>query len=219
MAMTQFTVDVANHQKQANQPNDEGGLTATQFKLLCDQASIDIKNFLNSTLLSEIDSLIATKAELAGIVLGTVSDGSITDVKLSNTAGQTKDTVATHISNTTTAHGLNLYAKTALPPWIPLTLLNGWNNGANLGYWKDALGYVNVYFTGSGATTGGTIMVNALPAGCRPSIPITTPCDTNDNPANHTTVPVVVENTGIIHIGEQACKTSLVVNLRFRADQ
>lgn len=41
----------------------------------------------------------ATKAEVAAIILGQITDGSLIDAKLSNTAGQIKERVATHLAD------------------------------------------------------------------------------------------------------------------------
>lgn len=50
MAFTQLTADVENHTVQVDEPNDVGGLTAEQFKILCDKAAVDIKTFINAHL-------------------------------------------------------------------------------------------------------------------------------------------------------------------------
>jgi hypothetical protein len=60
-------------------------------------------------ILSALKSYIDTIA--ANFQLGTLLDGSVTDVKLSDTAGQIKETVTTHLAETTTTetqpHGLS----------------------------------------------------------------------------------------------------------------
>lgn len=141
MNLTKLTTDIEYHQKQVDEPNDAGGLTAEQFKLLCDQAAIDIKNYINDTLTIEIDSVIeilkgvgwtnenlkglkdalethkdsgdhdemyytktqsdssfATKGEVYSVTLGQIPNGSITDDKLSNAAGQIKSSFASFIN-------------------------------------------------------------------------------------------------------------------------
>lgn len=66
-------------------PNDVGGLTAAQFQYLFDKFGIDFKAYFNDVHLTEINSLLATKAEILGITLGAVPDGSLTAAKLSTT--------------------------------------------------------------------------------------------------------------------------------------
>lgn len=50
---------------------------------------------------AETDAKYATKLEIADAVFGDPPDGSVTDTHLSNTAGQIKERVATHIADGT----------------------------------------------------------------------------------------------------------------------
>lgn len=59
------------------------------------------RDFINNTLILWIKSTFATKSEVNTIVLGQIVDGSLTDDKLSNDTGQIKDTVNTHLDDTT----------------------------------------------------------------------------------------------------------------------
>lgn len=70
----------------------------TAIKVLHDKAGADIKAFLIA-LCDQIDIDIATKAELAGIILGQVSPGSIIDSMLSDASDQIKQRLATHITD------------------------------------------------------------------------------------------------------------------------
>lgn len=63
-----------------------------QVQSLLDQ----LKDALNT-----LDLDKATKAEVAAIVLGQITDGSLLDVKLSNEAGEIKERVSTHIEDDT----------------------------------------------------------------------------------------------------------------------
>ena len=56
MAFTKLTKDMAIIQKLDDEPNDVGGLTAAQLKAKFDEAGEAIKEFLNGTLLSELDA-------------------------------------------------------------------------------------------------------------------------------------------------------------------
>jgi hypothetical protein len=68
----------------------------TELKVLLDKVGADIKAYLIS-LLDEIDLDLATKEEVAGIVLGQILDGSLGDDKLSYADGQIKERFATHL--------------------------------------------------------------------------------------------------------------------------
>lgn len=82
MPLTKLTANVQNVEALSNQPNASDGFTPEQVKVAFDQAAIDIKAYINGTLTNEIDTTLATKAELQGVVLGTIPDGTITEAKL-----------------------------------------------------------------------------------------------------------------------------------------
>ncbi len=65
------------------------------FQRLHDQT----RDFINGTFLTWIKNTFATKTEIGNIVLGQIPDGSLTDVKLSDEAGQIKDTVSQLYTN------------------------------------------------------------------------------------------------------------------------
>jgi hypothetical protein len=58
MSLTKLTKDIAYHQKQVDEPNDVGGLTADGLKAIFDKAALDIKDFLNGNLIDELDNII-----------------------------------------------------------------------------------------------------------------------------------------------------------------
>lgn len=93
MALTKPTFDVNNIQGLGTIVEEQ----ETALKVLFDKTGADAKTYLIA-LCDQIDLNIATKAELAGIILGQITDGSLTDVKLSNAAGQIKERVATHVA-------------------------------------------------------------------------------------------------------------------------
>lgn len=65
-----------------DEPNDVGGLTATELKAKFDEGGQAIKQFLNETLTPQIDSEKAGRDELEGLVLGQIPDGTITVEKM-----------------------------------------------------------------------------------------------------------------------------------------
>lgn len=113
MAFTKNTDDMNIIQKLDDEPNDVGGLTATQLKVEFDKSGIYLKAFINS----HIDELGASNAaanigfassaavpaanvqaaienvqgQIAGISQGSVANGSITAVKLADGAVSWED--------------------------------------------------------------------------------------------------------------------------------
>ena len=90
MALTTFDVDVENITALADQPNDDQGLSADELKQLFDKAGVDIKAFLNDTLIPELEDAIAAAAR--GIATDSISgtyitDGTIPSQKLVSDAG------------------------------------------------------------------------------------------------------------------------------------
>lgn len=81
MALTKFLTDVNNIQALSDRPNEIDGLTSAELKQRFDKAGGDIKNYLNNTLTSEIDTALAT-------ISGDIPDLSnyvlTTDTRLSN---------------------------------------------------------------------------------------------------------------------------------------
>jgi hypothetical protein len=57
MSLSKLTKDIAYHQKQVDEPNDVGGLTADGLKAIFDKAALDIKDFLNLNLIEELEEL------------------------------------------------------------------------------------------------------------------------------------------------------------------
>ena len=108
MAITKFLTSVANVQALADQPTQ----TAEQLKVVFDKAGTDIASYINTTLTAEVDSVVgamptnstvltrtntdvytpttnyhpSTKKYVddtaAGVVLGQIPDGTITEAKL-----------------------------------------------------------------------------------------------------------------------------------------
>jgi hypothetical protein len=92
MAFTKLTDDISNISKLSNLPNIDDGLTPALLKAEFDKAGNSIKAFVNGVLTEEIDTNLATKAELAGVVLGDIPDASLTAVKFAPNALQADNT-------------------------------------------------------------------------------------------------------------------------------
>ena len=67
MAIDFFTDDMNIIQKLDDQPNDVGGLSADELKEKFDEAGNKVKNFLNSTLIPELNNVI-TKEKIDQIL-------------------------------------------------------------------------------------------------------------------------------------------------------
>jgi len=91
MALGKMTADVEIHQSQPASFSQDYTITQALF----DEAATLLKEYLNETLTVEIDTTMATKAELAAAVISGISPGSITDgsmatdVKIGSLAGLT----------------------------------------------------------------------------------------------------------------------------------
>lgn len=59
MAITLFNKNVENVSQLSDLPNAEQGLTAAQLKAVFDQAGVDIKDFINTSLIPELDMAVA----------------------------------------------------------------------------------------------------------------------------------------------------------------
>lgn len=131
MALTKLDKDMEIIKKLDPEPNDVGGMTATEFQTKFDEGGIAVKDYINDTLTSEIESQFATKLEieakadktdvytkaetstafatktdLLNAQVGTIPEGSITDIYLSNAPGEIKDTINTHLADNVTQFAL-----------------------------------------------------------------------------------------------------------------
>ena len=75
MALSKFTKDMGIIAKLEDEPNDVGGLTAAQLKAKFDEAGEAVKDYLNDTLLPELENPAAAAA------LGAVLEGKETTVQ------------------------------------------------------------------------------------------------------------------------------------------
>ena len=114
MALSKLTTDMNIISALATEPNDVGGLTAAELKAKFDAGPNAIKAYINDTLTSEIDAQKATKAEVQGITLGQIPDGTITDAKLDTALAAKIDGAAQVDDLVDTAINLSDSVKTAL---------------------------------------------------------------------------------------------------------
>lgn len=91
MALTLFDKDLDIIAKLADEPNDVGGLGADQFKAEFDKAGNIIKDYINKTLIPEVESDIDKAAQGIGTGGGingeSILDGSIPDAKIKGVNG------------------------------------------------------------------------------------------------------------------------------------
>lgn len=103
MALTKFLVDVNNIQALSDRPNEIDGLTSAQLKQKFDKAGADIKNFMNETLIEELDAELENIPDTNNFVL-------TTDSRLSNSrkCNNTFDNWNTARTNLKVAYGTTL---------------------------------------------------------------------------------------------------------------
>lgn len=85
MALTKLTKDMGIISALDDEPNDIGGLSATNLKAKFDEGNTAVKDYINDTLTAEIEGVFSTKAEVQDVVLGQIPDGSLAQTKLENT--------------------------------------------------------------------------------------------------------------------------------------
>ena len=83
MALTTFDKDMNIIAALDDEPNDVGGLSAAELKAKFDEGGLSLKEYLNNTLLPEIDVNFALKSELNGLVIGVSPDLAETEHVLS----------------------------------------------------------------------------------------------------------------------------------------
>lgn len=125
MGFTTCSVTTSYISGLADLPNDTGGLSASQLKAKYDQAGTDLKNYLNNTLIPQMesttdgssgadrigatqitglsgDSVQELLESIAALGVGTMpGSGTVTDQMLSNAANQIKDRLSAHLADYT----------------------------------------------------------------------------------------------------------------------
>ena len=120
--LTKFTKEVNNIQALSDKPNTADGLTAQELKKRFDQAGIDIKSFINDTLISEIEKLFGqtvSTTEVNNLLTGYVKTQDLSsyvktnDARLTNSrkCNNTFDAYATARNNLLIKYGNTLPAK------------------------------------------------------------------------------------------------------------
>lgn len=103
MGLTKFTKDVDNIQKLSDLPNEIDGLDSNGLKERFDQAGVDIKDFINETLIAELDIALASVPSVDDFVRND-------DARLSNsrTCNNTFDNWNTARTNLKIGYGTTL---------------------------------------------------------------------------------------------------------------
>lgn len=96
--LTSFIKDVNNIQKLSDKPNETDGLTAQGLKERFDQAAVDIKNFLNGTLLTELENHLTKQEQSIGNNTTKIEEVQTSLDSLNNDYGITKDLVSQKIN-------------------------------------------------------------------------------------------------------------------------
>jgi Cu/Ag efflux protein CusF len=73
MALTKLLIDVQNVIKLDDLPNDVTGLTPAEFKAKFDKAPQDIKDFINNTLIPQLEAQYATIEALQQVIAGQIN--------------------------------------------------------------------------------------------------------------------------------------------------
>jgi hypothetical protein len=90
MAFTRLENDIANISKLSDRPNQNDGLSAAQLKGRFDKAGIDIKDFINETLIPALESLNLSEVPHSTDILGLrVNADSMIEVTLDGENWQT----------------------------------------------------------------------------------------------------------------------------------
>lgn len=103
MALTKFTANVNNIQALSDRPNEIDGLTSAELKERFDRAGADIKEYLNDTLTTEVDTALASIPSSTNIV--TTDDARLTNSRQCNNSF---DSWSTARSNLKILYGTSL---------------------------------------------------------------------------------------------------------------
>lgn len=103
MALTKFTANVNNIQALSDRPNEIDGLTSAELKERFDRAGADIKDYLNDTLTTEVDTALASIPSSTNIV--TNDDARLTNSRQCNNSF---DSWSTSRSNLKILYGTSL---------------------------------------------------------------------------------------------------------------
>lgn len=103
MALTKLTANVNNIQALSDRPNELDGLTSAELKQRFDKAGADIKEYINDTLTTELDSILNSIPDVSNFV--TNDDTRLTNSRQCN---NTFDSWSTARSNLKINYGTSL---------------------------------------------------------------------------------------------------------------
>lgn len=127
--LTSFTKSVDNIQKLSDKPNETDGLSAQGLKERFDRAALDLKGFINGTLLKELESHLNTQEQDTEKNTTEINSVKKNVENLNNDYGITKDLVLQKIniyelSSTKVDTGKRKDGKIVYSILIPVTLSN-----------------------------------------------------------------------------------------------
>lgn len=127
--LTNFTKSVNNIQKLSDKPNETDGLSAQGLKERFDRAALDLKDFINGTLLNELESHLNKQVQSIEKNTTEINDVKKNVEDLNNDYGITKDLVSQKIniyelSSTKVDTGKRKNGKIVYSILIPVTLSN-----------------------------------------------------------------------------------------------
>ena len=96
--LTSFIKDVNNIQKLSDKPNETDGLTAQGLKERFDRAAADLKDFINGTLLKELENHLTKQEQGIGNNTTKIEEVQTSLDSLNNDYGITKDLVSQKIN-------------------------------------------------------------------------------------------------------------------------
>lgn len=95
MTLTEFSKNVNNIQSLSDRPNAIDGLSASELKQKYDQAGADIKEYLNETLLPELEEILATIPDTSNFVR--TNDSRLSDSRKCNNNFDNWNTARTNL--------------------------------------------------------------------------------------------------------------------------
>ena len=127
--LTSFTKSVDNIQKLSDKPNETDGLSAQGLKEKFDRAALDLKGFINGTLLKELESHLNTQKQDTEKNTTEINSVKKNVEDLNNDYGITKDLVSQkrniyELSSTKVDTGKRKDGKIVYSILIPVTLSN-----------------------------------------------------------------------------------------------
>jgi hypothetical protein len=95
MGLTKLTKDIDYIQKLSDLPNEIDGLDSNELKERFDQAGDDIKDFINNTLIAELDTALSSIPSVDGFVR--TDDSRLSDSRKCNNTFDNWNTARTNL--------------------------------------------------------------------------------------------------------------------------